>query len=168
MRLTRWATLALAFCVAGCSGKRETPSGGGRQGDGHTQQTPSESLARPTPETKAVEISGFKFGRALGVDGTATGEGGPFAQGEPIHFTYRVNNAPAGSIAKIIVTSLVDKRKIHEDQKAPSGPQNAVAFALPDTRTWSQGDYRLEMQLVEEDKTRTLGVFDFKLGPPKG
>jgi hypothetical protein len=167
MRLTRTATLALALCVAGCSGKREAPSGGGQPREGLSQQTSSASVATPSPETKAVELAGFKFGRALGPDGTATGEGGPFAEGEPLHATYRVNNAPPGSNTKIVVTSLADKRKLHEDQKAPSGPQNAVAFTLPDTRTWSQGDYRLEMQLVEGDKTRTLGVFDFKLGPPK-
>jgi hypothetical protein len=162
MRVRHAVALALALCVASCSGKKE----------GTEAKPPAEGAknatvsAPPTRNTKPSDVGAFRMGRALAPDGTATDEGSPFGQGEPIQVTFQVNNLNAGANVRIVVTSLADNRKVDEQQKAP-GAKNEVAFALPPTKTWPQGDYRIDMQLVEGSTTRSMGVYDFKIGPPR-
>jgi hypothetical protein len=166
MRFTASAALVLALSVAGCSGKKEASSGGDRPGEGKTSRPSTEAAAAPTPGTKRVEATSFKFGRALAADGTATDEGGPFAQGETLYVTFKVINASPGVAFKIVVMGLDDKRKVHEEQKNPAGSTSTISFSLPDTRSWPAGNYRLEMQLIEGAEVQH-GTFDFKITPPK-
>ncbi len=161
----RWifaSAAALALCVAGCSGKKEAPSGGAGK---ESSQPPTEASAQ-APASKHVEATEFKFGRGLAPDGTVTGEGGPFSEGETLHVGFRVRNAPAGSAFKVVVSGLADKKKYYEEQKSPSEPNSIMSFTLPDTRSWPPGEYRLEMQLVDAPEV-LHGTFDFKIAPPK-
>lgn len=162
----RWispVTLALALCLASCSGKKETPSGGGEK---QSAQPSAEAATAASPASKRVETTDFRFGRALGADGMVTGEGGPFTQGETLHVSFKVNRASAGSACKVTVTGVADKKTYFEEQKNPSGPTSVMAFSLPDTRSWPAGDYRLEMQLTDGTDVQR-GTFDFKIVSPK-
>ncbi len=162
MRSIFASALALAVCVAGCSGRKEAPAGGAGK---ESSQPPAEAAA-PTPGSKRVEATEFKFGRGLAPDGTVTGEGGPFSEGETLHVSFRVRNAPAGSAFKVAVTGLADKKKYYEEQKSPSEPNSTMSFTLPDTRSWPPGEYRLEMQLADAPEL-LHGTFDFKIAPAK-
>src|SRR5712692_4616944 len=124
MRVTHTLMLALALCVAGCSGKQDA-------GPDTKPRTGRPKIApvstAPTRNPKLIEIGSFRMGRVLTPDGIATDEGSPFGQGEPIHVTFQVYAAPAGSNAKLVVTNLADKRKVDEQQKPLSGGKNEVA-----------------------------------------
>jgi hypothetical protein len=168
MRWTRSAAVALVFCVAACSGKKEAPSGGSVGPGGRATPEPATAAgAAQALLPKAAEMGSFKFGSGLAVDGTASGEGRAFAQGETLHCTFILNNPPAGSAVKIVVVGLSDKRKVHEEQKNPAGPSNSMSFTLSDTRSWAPGDYRVEIQLLAGADSKGLGVFDFKIDPAK-
>ena len=163
MRWTRSGAVALALCVAACSGKKEAPSGGTvKTGGGATSEPATTAEASPSNST---EIGSFRFGRSLGADGTATREGGPFAQGETLHVSFKLSNAPNGSAVKIFVSALSDKRSVHEEQKNPAGPTGPMSFSLPDTRSWPAGDYRVEIRLIAGTNSKGLGTFDFKITP---
>lgn len=162
----RWmpsATLVLALCVAGCSGKTETPSGGGGK---PASKPATEAAPAPTPNPKRVETTEFRFGRALSPDGIVTGEGGPFAQGETLHVSFKVSRAPAGSAYKLVVTGIGDNKKYYEEQKTPPATSGTMTYSLPETRAWPAGDYRLEMLFIDGPEVQR-GTYDFKVVPPK-
>ncbi len=162
--MKRWmssVTLVLAFCLVGCSGKKEAPTGGGEKPAKEAAVAPT-----PTPDPNHVETTQFRFGRVLGPDGMVTGEGGPFAQGETLHTSFRVSRAPAGSVYKVVVTGIADGKQFYEEQKAPPANSGIMSFSLPDTRTWPVGDYRLEMVYVN-GADRLRGTFDFRIVSPK-
>jgi len=163
MRLAGSVAFALAFCVAGCSGKKETPSGGA---EAQKPRPSTEAAAAPTPDTRRVDTTEFRFGRELAEDGTAKGEGGPFAQGEKLYVSFKVLRAPAGSAVKILVTGLTDTRKFYEEQKSAAAPGSTMSFSLPDTRSWPTGGYLLEMLFLDGADVQR-GTFNFKIIPPK-
>lgn len=151
-------SVALLIPVLGCGGS----------GPEKASAPPAKASAAetPTPASKGTSLEAFRMGRALGAEGFAVDEGGPWAQGEPVNYTFTVRNLPAGAQVGLVITSVTDKKKVFDEKKTPDAA-GKVAFTAPDTKTWPVDDYESQILMITGDATVNLGRHAFKMGAVK-
>jgi hypothetical protein len=84
-----------------------------------------------------------KLGSAVGSDGAVTTEAAQFKPGQPIYFSMRFKQSPAGLAATSRWYRGTGEKEITELRKEMKGAAS-VTFEMKETKKWKPGHYRVE------------------------
>ncbi len=177
-------SLALAVVIGasfGCTKSEQT-----REGTVQSPETATTSGMMGTtnpndlnPAAAHSYVDNVMIGHMLGSDGTmmmgdmsgATGSmaagsmDGTFAQGQPVHVTMSVKDAPANAAVKVMWYGPNDKMIAEEQKNIPAGART-LAFSAMDTAKWPMGDCRAEVW-VGDEKVSTTSFMMTEASPTK-
>ena len=127
-----------------------------------------EGKAPPTSSIGIYEDA-FRIGKSASVDGVATAETNVFIQGDSIHASFVVQNAPVGAKARAVWTKIAEGNiGVAKEEKA-LGKKGFVSFHVADTSKWEPGNYRLVKILIGDPSNlagvTNLGSMDIKILP---
>lgn len=161
-------SLALALVIGSSFGCMKT-----EQATGETAQSPRTATTAEIPGTANPDdlnpiaaqtyVDDVMIGHMLGSDGTmmmdhmagttGTMAASPmedsFAQGQPVHVTMSVKDAPADSAVRVVWYGPNDEMIAEEQKHIPAGANN-LAFSAMDTSMWPMGDCRAEVWIGDE------------------
>jgi hypothetical protein len=123
----------------------------------------SAAAAAPAPTgISGATMTKFRFGPAVGPDGTVSLEGSLLAEGDAACASFDVNDSAPGAKVRIAFLHQPDNKVVARDEAVVTREKPSVSFKA-DTRTWPVGNYVMETTLASGDETLQLGTFAFKL-----
>lgn len=154
----------LVVLLSACGGKKEAP---GPPAGGAPTPAPTRASSSAPVQAQA-HVDAFRLGYAFGPDGQVRGEGNAFAKGEKVFVSFGIRDAKPGSSTRVVWIKKPAGTKLSEEVKALPPDPGTLGF-VADTASWANGEYALEIWVVEPSKEpRRLSADVLTVGATRG